>query len=139
MSQPVLLYDGECGLCNACVGFLLRIDEEERLRFAPLQSTPAQAYLRAQGLPAEDFSTLVFVPDWRNPAPGRYLVRSDGVLAACAAAGGMGREIANLRALPRWWRDMIYKTVARTRYALFGPYRPRPLPRPEWERRFLAR
>jgi len=138
-SQPVLLYDGDCGLCNACVRLLLRIDEKGRLKFAPLQSAPAQAYLLTQGLPTTDFDTLVFVPDWHRPTRGGYLVRTDGVLAACAAAGGVGRELANLRAVPRGLRDLLYRVVARTRYALFGPYRPRPLPRPEWERRFLAR
>lgn len=137
--HPVLLYDGECGLCNACVRLLLRIDERGVLRFAPLQSAPAQAYLRAQGLPTEDFDTLVFVRDWAQPSPGGYLVRTDGVLAACAAAGGWGRELANLRVLPRALRDAAYKVVARLRYALFGVYRPRPLPRPEWAARFLAR
>ena len=137
--SPVLLYDGDCGLCNACVRLLLRLDTLGALRFAPLQSPPAQAYLRAQGLPTEDFDTLVFVPDWEHPVRGDHRVRTDGVLSACAAVGGLGRELANLRALPAGLRDAVYKIVARSRYALFGEYRPTPLPRPEWERRFLAR
>lgn len=122
--RPVLLFDGECGLCQACVRFLVRIDERHRLRFAPLQSPVAQAFLHSQGLPVQDFDSLVFVPDWDRQATGDFLRRTDGVLAACAAAGGVGREIANLRALPAWWRDLVYRLVARTRYALFGPARP---------------
>ncbi|MCM2273884.1 MAG: DCC1-like thiol-disulfide oxidoreductase family protein [Candidatus Didemnitutus sp.] len=137
--QPVLLYDGECGLCNACVRWLLRVDERGVLRFAPLQSAPGQEFLRAHGLATDDFDTLIFVPDWGRPAPAAYLVRTDGVLAACAAAGGVARELANLRVLPRGLRDAGYKTIARLRYALFGRYVPVPLPRAEWERRFLAR
>ncbi|HYC70825.1 MAG TPA: DCC1-like thiol-disulfide oxidoreductase family protein [Opitutaceae bacterium] len=120
----MLLFDGECGLCQACVRFLVRIDEGRRLRFAPLQSAPAQAYLRAQGLPVRDFDSLVFVPDWDRPAPGAYRLRTDGALAACAAAGGVGRELANLRALPAWLRDALYRAVGRARFALFGPARP---------------
>lgn len=137
--QPVLLYDGECGLCNACVRFLLRQDRNGRLRFAPLQSEPGQQFLRRQGLPTEDFDTLVFVPDWNEQAPGGYLLRTDGVLAACSVAGGKAAWFAPLRVLPRGLRDRAYKLVARFRYRLFGEYRPTPLPDPEWERRFLAR
>lgn len=138
-ARPVLLYDGECGLCNACVRLLLRADRAGALRYAPLQSATAQEFLRRQGLPTEDFDTLIFVPDWDRPAPGRYLSRTDGVLAACAVAGGWLGPLAELRVLPRGWRDAAYKLVARLRYRLLGKYQPSPLPEPEWEQRFLAR
>ncbi len=134
---PVLLFDGECGLCNGGVRLLLRTDRRGRLKFAPLQGAPAQAYLRAQGLPTEDFDSLVFVPDWNEPTPGGYALRTDGAMAAMAEAGGVWRLVAWLRVVPRGWRDLAYKGVARSRYALFGEYRPRPLPDPAWAERFL--
>lgn len=120
---PVLLFDGECGLCQACVRFLIRLDEHRRLHFAPLQGPAAQAYLRTQGLPTREFDSLVFVPDWKDPSRGAYRLRTDGAFAACAVVGGVGREIANLRALPGWLRDLLYRLIARSRYALFGPAR----------------
>ncbi|MBI3887410.1 MAG: DUF393 domain-containing protein [Opitutae bacterium] len=137
--RPVLLYDGGCGLCNRLVRVLLKADRAGRLHYAPLQSAPAQAYLRAQGLPGADFDSLVFVPDWNRPTEKKYLLRTDGALAACAEVGGGWRALAGLRVVPRALRDPIYKVVARTRYALFGEHRPAPLPDPEWEKRFLAR
>lgn len=137
-AQPVLLYDGECGLCNAVVRFLLRRDRRGRLKFAPLQSAPAQAYLAAQCLPTQDFDSLVFIPDWHHPVRGTALLRTDGALAAFAELGGGWSIIAKLRVLPRWLRDPFYKVVAKTRYALFGEYKPRPLPNPAWAERFLA-
>ena len=139
LRQAVLLYDGQCGLCNRIVVVLLRTDRQGRLRFAPLQSEPAQAYLRSVGLPTKDFDSLVFVPDWNRPLEAPPLVRTDGVLAACAEVGGGWRVLAWLRIVPRTLRDPFYKVVARSRYALFGEYRPAPLPDPDWERRFLAR
>lgn len=135
--QPVLLFDGECGLCHWCVRRLLKWDRAGRLHFAPLQGEPAQAYLRARGLPVRDFDSLVFVPDWNQPAGSAPLLRTEGALAASAVAGGPGRVLATFRVLPRGFRDWGYRLVARSRYALFGEYRPRPLPRPEWQARFL--
>ena len=135
---PVLLYDGACGLCQAVVRSILREDPTGRLRFAPLQGASAQAYLRAQGLPTRDFDSLVFVPDWNRPARGAYRLRTDGIAAALDELGGVWRVASWGRIVPRRLRDPLYALVARTRYALFGAYRPSPLPRPEWARRFLS-
>lgn len=138
--RPVLLYDGECGLCNWAVRRLLKADRAGNLHYAPLQSAPAQACLRAQGLPEADFASLVFVPDWADPARGTYRLRTDGALGACAVVGGgLWRAVGWTRFMPVTLRDIAYKLVARSRHALFGKYRPTPLPEPEWEKRFLAR
>lgn len=134
----VLFYDGQCGLCNRVVRLLLQTDRAGRLRFATLQSAPAQAYLRQQGLPTQDFDSLVFVPDWERPHPGAYQLRTDGALAAAALVGGVWRLVTWTRILPAWLRDPFYRLVARTRYALFGEYRGKPLAESEWGGRFLA-
>jgi predicted DCC family thiol-disulfide oxidoreductase YuxK len=127
MARPVLLYDGNCGLCSRVVRRLLRSDRAGRLTFAPLQGGPAQAYLRARGLPTEDFDSLIFVPDWSDPAGAAPLQRTDGALAAAAVVGGGWKSITWLRVLPAGFRDLFYRLIARTRYALFGEYRGSPL------------
>jgi predicted DCC family thiol-disulfide oxidoreductase YuxK len=135
---PVLFFDGACGLCNRIVRVLLRLDGAGGLRFAPLQGSTAQAYLRTHGLPTEDFDTLILVPDWARRERAEYLVRTDGALGALAATGGFGRGLAAvLRIFPAGFRDAGYRLVARWRYRLFGPWKPRQLSRPEWETRFL--
>ena len=137
MSQPVLLYDGECGLCNWLVRRLLRSDRARRLKFTTLQGGPGQAYLRAHGLPTQDFDSLVFAPDWEDSVRPP-LLRTAGALAAAAVVGGGWRAITWLRIFPTWLRDPFYKLVARTRYALFGEYRGKPLAESEWKDRFVA-
>ncbi len=116
----------------------MREDAAGRMSFAPLQSEPAQNYLRAQGLPTADFDSLVFVPDWQRPVAGAYRLRTAGVLGAADEVGGLWRAVSWLRVVPAAGRDGVYKFVARSRYALFGKYQPTPLPEPEWERRFLS-
>jgi predicted DCC family thiol-disulfide oxidoreductase YuxK len=135
--RPVLLYDGQCGLCNRVVRWLLRTDRAGRLSYAPLQGAPAQEYLRRHGLPAADFDSLVFVPDWDQPAAGKPLLRTDGALAAAAEVGGVWRLVTWTRVLPVGLRDACYRLVARLRYALFGEYRGKPLAESEWAKRFL--
>lgn len=136
--RPVLLYDGECGLCNAVVRFLMREDSAGRLHFAPLQSAPAQAYLKRQGLPAEDFDSLVFVPDWNaTETKGDFRLRTSGVCEALDAVGGVWRPLSWIRVVPGPLRDPLYKVVARLRYQLFGEYVPSPLPDPKWVSRMV--
>ncbi|HTQ30460.1 MAG TPA: DCC1-like thiol-disulfide oxidoreductase family protein [Opitutaceae bacterium] len=136
VTGPVLLFDGECGLCNRVVRRLLQLDRRGVLRFAPLQGPAAQEFLRAHGLPTQDFSTLVFVPDWAQRGEKTFLLRTDGVIAALHACGRKG-PASMLRLVPRGLRDAGYKFVARTRYKLFGPWQTCPLPRPEWTARFM--
>jgi predicted DCC family thiol-disulfide oxidoreductase YuxK len=136
---PVLLYDGECSLCNAVVRFMIRHDATGRLHFGALQGAPAQEYLRSQGLPTQDFSSLVFVPAWKNQVIGAYRLRTTGALEAFALLDRPWNALSWLRVVPAALRDPAYTLIAKTRYALFGKYRPRPLAHPEWEERFLPR
>ncbi|HEU5078711.1 MAG TPA: DCC1-like thiol-disulfide oxidoreductase family protein [Opitutaceae bacterium] len=134
--RNVLFYDGECGLCNAVVRFLLRRDRRGLLRFAPLQGATAQAFLRNQGLDTAHFDSLVFVDDLSAAAP-IYFLRSNAVLEILRRLGGVWRFSAIFRVIPPSVRDLAYRLVARTRYLIFGVYRPRPLEKPEWAARFL--
>lgn len=135
---PVLFFDGECGLCNRLVRALLRLDRRGVLHFAPLQGATAQGYLRRHGLPTEDFDTLIFVPEWTRAEFPEHRVRTAGAIGALRAAGGPGNFLAALLAIfPAPVRDAGYRVVGRLRYRLFGPWRPRPLPRLEWAARFL--
>ncbi len=134
---PVLLYDGECGLCNAVMRFMLKHDRRGVLKFAPLQGRTGQALLRRQGLDTSNFDSLVLIEDLLRADAG-YSLRSTGVIRALAEMGGAYRGAARvLRVIPATWRDGLYRVVARLRYRIFGPYRPTPLPNPEWARRIL--
>lgn len=134
---PVLLYDGECGLCNAVMRFMLRHDRRGVLQFAPLQSRTGQAFLSARGMDTREFDSIVFIEDLAR-FDTAYCLRTDGALRALEEMGGGWRRLARLlRPVPVAWRDAFYRLVARARYRLFGYYRPTPLPDPDWARRLL--
>ena len=107
----VILFDGECNLCNEAVDFVLRRDRAGRFRFAPLQSAAA-ARLCGGEPPAAD--TLLLVD--QDGCHGRST-------AILRIAAGLGRPWSALRALgivPRPWRDRVYDFVARRRVNWFG-------------------
>lgn len=136
-SRPVLLYDGECGLCNAIVRFMLKHDRRGALRFAPLQGAAAQAFLRSRGMDTRDFDSIVFIEDIGR-SDTRHFTRTTGALGAMHEMGGRWTQVAGvLRVVPACVRDVIYKLVARIRYRIFGRYKPTPLPDPRWAERFI--
>ncbi len=131
---PVLLFDHECGLCQAIVRLLRAWDAAGRLRFAPLQGAAAQVWLRARGLPTEEFDTILFVDEWAERAHGPYRERTAGVIAALRSLDrGSARTAADLLALvPGPLRDAGYRGVARVRKRIFGTGRPDAWRGPEW-------
>jgi predicted DCC family thiol-disulfide oxidoreductase YuxK len=138
-SFPVLLFDGECGLCNRVVRSLLRLGRGARLRFAALQGPPAQEFLGRHGLPTADFDSFVFVPDWGRRDSPDFLLRTDAVIAVLRTCGGPWRVASGVLGLvPAGIRDGAYRIVARWRHRIFGPWHPGPLPRTEWRDRFIG-
>lgn len=131
-----ILFDGVCNLCNGFVQFVIRHDPAARFRFAALQSAAGQALLAAQGLTpaalaAEPESVLLF-------RGGRLYSHSDAVLRIAHGLGGAWRLAAMGRALPRAWRDGLYRLVARHRYRWFGRQESCWLPTPALRARFLS-
>ena len=115
-SAPLLLlFDGDCLLCDGVVQWLAAHDPHNRLRFASLQSGLGQCLLQAHGLPADYRASIVAIAEptvWQESA---------AVLRILQALGG-GWQVPALvgRLIPRFLRDALYRFVARNRYSWFG-------------------
>jgi predicted DCC family thiol-disulfide oxidoreductase YuxK len=111
-----IFYDGRCGLCHRAVKFVLKHDRSgNAFRFAPLQGETIQSRLPAEqraGLP-DTFAVLT--------RDGALLIRSNASLYVLERLGGGWKILAKiLRLIPRGLRDLVYDSVARIRYRLFG-------------------
>jgi len=136
-ANPIILYDGVCGLCNRLVQFLLKHDKSRRLRFASLQSDFAEKVLRRHGFDPKDLDTVHVVENY-DQAGERVLRRSDAVLRAGRELGGLwGASSSMARVVPRPLRDLAYRFVATNRYRVFGKYDTCMLPDPNQRSRFL--
>ena len=136
MANPIVLYDGVCGLCNRLTQFLLKRDVHDRLRFASLQSDFAAKVLRRHGLDSGDLDTVCVIEDYETPNE-RVLIRSDAILAVVGELGGFWRIAGMGKILPRPIRDGLYKLVARNRYRVFGKYETCVLPEAKHRKKFL--
>lgn len=134
--NPIVLYDGVCGLCNHLVQFLLKRDRRDRFRFASLQSEFTGGLLRRHGIDPHDLDTVYVVKGHGTPDE-TLLARSDAILYMLSELGGVWKLTAIGKVLPRAFRDVVYKTVARNRYRVFGKHESCMLPEPKHRAKFL--
>ena len=110
--DPVVLFDGDCSLCNGAVQFLMKRDPKGSLHYAPLQGQFAEEHLSAEERQA--INTLYLVRGtnkWR---------RSDAVLRIVKHLRFPWNLAYGLRIIPRPIRDGLYSWVARNRTRWFG-------------------
>lgn len=135
-SNPIVLYDGVCGLCNRLVQFILKHDSRDRFRFASLQSDFAQGLMTRHGVDPHDLDTVYVVKNYQQPDEA-LLARSDAILNMLKNLGGIWSLAGIGRVLPRAFRDAVYKLVARNRYRVFGKHESCMLPEPKHRAKFL--
>jgi predicted DCC family thiol-disulfide oxidoreductase YuxK len=145
VGPSVVLFDGECNMCNAAVQFCLDRERGSALRFAALQSKAAADLL--DGLVGVERSCALRGPDGaRENGPGsvvlvegeRVATQSTAALRLCTYLRAPWRWLAILRLVPRPIRDAVYRFVGRNRYRWFGKTASCRVPTPELASRFLG-
>lgn len=148
----LVIYDGQCGLCNRSVRWFLQRDRGDRLRFVAYESPKIAGLLERHGMSANVAERNSTVRP--EPVPGvpgtilvvqdagglteRMLIRSDAVLAILRELPwpwpAMGKALGWI---PRPLRDLGYRIIARWRYRIWGRLESCPVPTAEERTRFL--
>ena len=137
ISNPIILYDGVCGLCNRLIQFVLKRDRNDRFRFAALQSEFAGDVLRRHGVNPALLDTVYLLLNYSQPDE-RLASRSDAGIQILAELGGVWRALASVgQFLPRWIRDKTYNLIARNRYQIFGKFQTCQIPDEKYRSKFL--
>ncbi len=115
MGSRIVVFDGDCGLCNGFVAWLLRHDPEGRHLITGSGSGVGAAIVARAGLPTDiSESTLLLWDD------GDVLLRSDAVLAILGALPWPWRALGTGRLVPRRLRNRVYDAVAARRPRIDG-------------------
>ena len=127
----IVVFDGQCLLCNGWVQFLLRHDRAQRIRFASIQSTAGQQLLAQAGLQVDGLQTLLVIDG------GRSWQHTAAILRVLHALGWPWRLAWVVWLVPAPLRDMLYRWVARNRYRIWGRSDTCMVPSPQTAARFL--
>lgn len=112
-NKHIVFFDGDCGVCNFWVQWILERDKKDQFMFASLQSEFGQQFLSERGLDTKEFNTMYL---WK---PGRYyLIKSGAVLKIADLLGGIYKLSVIGKIMPRFVSDTIYDTISRNRMKL---------------------
>lgn len=135
MLRHLVFYDGECGLCDQTVQFILKKDKEKQFVFAPLQGSTAEKYLKDLPLNFKTLDSVILVEDYKSLNPHTY-VMSKAIFRIMWLLGGELTLIGWLSFLPSFLFNWGYRLVARNRHRLF-PQTACQIPDPNQRDRFL--
>lgn len=115
MNDLIIFYDGDCGLCNEVVHFVLDRDERQQFSFASLQSDYALNRLKGAALKNDPKALETFV----LYDHGVYYEKSNAALRMLYRLGGAYLLLYLFQVLPAFFRDFFYDLVASNRKRLF--------------------
>jgi len=130
LQKPIIFFDGVCGMCNAFVNLVLRIDRKQTFMFAPLQGSAARDLLPSLADDAREWS-MVYVDE------AGIHDQSDAFLEIYRRLGGIWWLLSWLRLVPRFIRNPVYRVIARNRFRWFGKSESCRIPTPGERARFL--
>lgn len=110
MTKPIVVFDGECALCNGFVSWLIRHDNDGVFLIAGSNGDVGRAVVAHAGLEYAMTQSTIVVCDG-----SRGLVRSDAVLAIMQRLGWPWKAAVAGRLLPRRLRDGVYAAIAKRR------------------------
>ncbi len=135
-ARRIVFFDGYCGICNAFVDWLMRIDKTGELKFASLQGetatkTFATALAKAEQAPLTKTTTVIYLSN------GEKYYQSSAVLRILMDIGGVWKLAGIFYLVPKCIRDFIYRIIANNRYRFIKPRKTCRVPTPSEQDRLL--
>lgn len=127
---PLILYDGQCALCNGFVKIILQLDRKNQFYFAALQTEIGKYYLGLNQIDSSTDSIVLINND-------KAFIYDDAAFIIAALLGFPANLLLIGKILPKSMRRKTYLWVASNRYKWFGKYDSCPLPAPKYKGKFL--
>lgn len=109
--HPILLYDGDCTMCNASIQFILRHEKDNTLKFSSLEKIDSNfPHLKILSEALPDAIHLIL--------KDKVLIESDAAIAISDYLKWPYSLIKYLKIIPKAIRDIAYRAVAKRRKKL---------------------
>lgn len=126
----IVMFDGECNLCNKSVQFILKRDQNDYFLFSSLQNDTAKKLLE-QYDSHHHIESLIFIEK------GKIYEKSSAALRICRHLNGIWKIGYLGLIIPKPFRDYLYSIIAKNRYHWFGKRDSCMIPSSEIQKRFL--
>jgi len=131
--MKIILFDGNCNLCDSTVSWIIKNDKKNKFHFASLQSDYGYKFLSGRKLNTSDFDTFILY----IPKVGFY-TKSTAALKVISDISFIYKILATLMfIIPKFIRDSVYEKISENRYNWFGKKNACMIPSTEVLQRFL--
>jgi predicted DCC family thiol-disulfide oxidoreductase YuxK len=124
-TNPVILFDGVCNLCNSSVQFVIKHDPKKQFRFASIQGDYGQQVLKQFDLPPNTLNSFILFKDQQ------IYTHSTGALMVAKQLSGAWPLLYAFMIIPPFIRNAVYQFIANNRYKWFGKKESCAIPSPE--------
>ncbi len=114
-NEPILLYDGECGLCSFAVQFILSYEKDKCIKFATLQSDWAKDILQNSANVSTNLDSVVLLQNQT------IYIKSKAVMRITPYLKFPFNLLIIFKIIPTIIADAIYDWVAGNRDRFFKP------------------
>lgn len=130
MSDAIIFYDGDCGLCNRSVQFVLKHERCSEISFSALQSNFSKTFFDKHQLPSPDFSTFYFYKD------NQLYKKSTAAFKVIPYLKWYWQPLRAFSLLPVRLTDLVYDFIAKRRKKIGGIFCV--IPSEENRKRFIS-
>jgi predicted DCC family thiol-disulfide oxidoreductase YuxK len=131
VKHKIVLFDGVCNLCNGAVNFMIRLDKEDRFKFAALQEEAGKKLTAEYDIDTTKVDSIILIDN------GKAYIKSTAALHIALYLKGLWPLLHAALILPRFIRDFVYDIIAKYRYTWFGRKESCIIPTPELRNKFL--
>lgn len=130
-NNPILLFDGNCNLCNNSVKFIFKHEKKPTLLFASLQSEKGIELLKQMNNNNHNLDSIVFIKN------RKIYIKSSAALRLALYLKGLYPLLFCLLIIPPFIRNRVYDFIAKNRYKWFGKTESCMIPDKSISNRFL--
>ncbi|MEM6719334.1 MAG: DCC1-like thiol-disulfide oxidoreductase family protein [Bacteroidota bacterium] len=131
--QKIILFDGDCNLCNNFINFIIDRDDNNVFLFTPLQSSTGVQILKNVDAYSAELDSIVLY----DPATQKIKKKSSAAISIISTFGGFWSLMRAFLILPNFINNAVYDLIAKNRYRWFGKSNSCRIPTPELMQKFL--
>ena len=113
-NKTIILFDGECAMCNNYILFVAKHDSDDNFRFLSIQNKKVNELKKIHSICTENISSICLIDN------NKVKIKSKAVLKIVSLLKFPYNLLIVFYIVPSFLRDIIYDLVAKNRYRIFG-------------------
>lgn len=113
-NEKIILFDGECSLCNKYVNLVIRNSKKNEFKFVSMKSAKGAAKLKSINNELDLKQTIILIEKTS------VKTKSDAIIAIISKLKFPYSLLTVIKIIPKFLLDKAYNIIALNRYKLFG-------------------